>query len=253
MARVIAVASGKGGVGKTTIVTNLAAALSNFRKSVVAIDANLTTANLGLHLGIPLYPVTLNDVIKGRSKVKDALYYHSAGFRIIPGDVSLAELMMPKSSKFIEIFYKLAGEADFVLVDTAAGLGKEAQEAIKAVDEVITVTNPEMPAMTDALKLSKIAAGFETRNLGVIVNRVRGLPHEVPVNRVGEFLELPVIGKVHEDSNIGASIANRQPLVLFRPNSLAAHQIRAIAAGLIGQEYLARRPLSQRFFSWLRL
>jgi len=251
MTRIIAVASGKGGVGKTTIVSNLAAALSHFKKSVVAIDANLTTANLGLHLGIPLYPVTLNDVLKGRAKVKDALYYHSAGFRIIPGDVSLAELMTPKSAKLIDIFYKLAGEADFVLIDTAAGLGKEAQEAIKAADEIITVTNPEMPAITDALKLSKIAAGFETRNLGVVVNRVKSASYEVPLHRIGEFLELPVIGKVHEDRNVGASIANRQPVVLYRPSSMAAHQIKAIAAGLIGYQYPVKRPIGSLFFSWL--
>lgn len=252
MTRIIAVASGKGGVGKTTLVSNLAASLSHFKKSVVAIDANLTTSNLGLHLGIPLYPVTLNDVLGGRAKVKDALYYHSAGFRVIPGDVSLTKLMMPQSSKLLDVFFKLAGDADFVLIDTAAGLGKEAQAAIKAADEVITVTNPEMPALTDALKLSKIARGFGTENVGVVVNRIKGMPHEVPTHRIEEFLSLPVIGNVHEDHNVGRAIASRQPVVLYSPKSIAAQQIKAIAAGLIGESYTIRRPLTHRFFGWLR-
>jgi len=252
MTRIIAVASGKGGVGKTTVVSNLAASLSHFRKSVVAIDANLTTSNLGLHLGIPLYPVTLNDVLNGTAKIKDALYYHSAGFRVIPGDVSLSRLMVPQSNRLLDVFYKLAGDADFVLIDTAAGLGKEAQTTIKAADEVITVTNPEMPALTDALKLSKIASGFETDNLGVIVNRIKNMPHEVPSHRIEEFLGMPIIGKIHEDHNVGRSIANRQPVVLYRPNSIASQQMKAIAAGLIGEQYVIRRPLSHKFFGWLR-
>lgn len=252
MTRIIAVASGKGGVGKTTVVSNLAAALSHFRKSVVAIDANLTTSNLGLHLGIPLYPVTLNDVLNGRAKVKDALYYHSAGFRVIPGDVSLSRLMVPQSNKLLDVFYKLAGDADFVLIDTAAGLGKEAQTTIKAADEMITVTNPEMPALTDALKLSKVASDFETDNVGVIVNRIKNMPYEVPVNRIEEFLGLPVIGKIYEDHNVGKSIANRQPVVLYRPNSIASQQMKAIAARLIGEQYVIRRPVTHRFFGWLR-
>jgi septum site-determining protein MinD len=252
MTRIIAIASGKGGVGKTTVVSNLAASLSHFRKSVVAIDANLTTSNLGLHLGIPLYPVTLNDVLNGRARIKDALYYHSAGFRVIPGDVSLSRLMVPQSNKLLDVFYKLAGDADFVLIDTAAGLGKEAQATIKAADELITVTNPEMPALTDALKLSRLARSFETDNVGVIVNRVKNMPYEIPVERVREFLGLPVIGKVYEDHNVGKSIAGRQPVVLYRPNSISSQQMKAIAAALIGEEYIIRKPLADRFFGWLR-
>jgi septum site-determining protein MinD len=252
MTRIIAVASGKGGVGKTTVVSNLAAALSHFRKSVVAIDANLTTSNLGLHLGIPLYPVTLNDVLNGRARVKDALYYHSAGFRVIPGDVSVAKLMVPQSNKLLDVFYKLAGDADFVLIDTAAGLGKEAQTTIKAADEMITVTNPEMPALTDALKLSKVASDFETDNLGVIVNRIKNMPYEVPAHKIEEFLGMPIIGKIHEDHNVGRAIANRQPVVLYRPNSIASQQMKAIAARLIGEQYVIRRPVTHRFFGWLR-
>ncbi|MEM7815594.1 MAG: cell division ATPase MinD [Candidatus Aenigmatarchaeota archaeon] len=252
MTRIIAIASGKGGVGKTTIVSNLAAALSHFKKSVVAIDANLTTSNLGLHLGIPLYPITLNDVLSGKAKLKDAVYYHQSGFRVIPADISLSKLMVPQSNKLIDIFYKLAGDADFVLIDTAAGLGKEAQSAIKAADEVITVTNPEMPALTDALKLSKVARDFETDNTGVIVNRIKNASYEVPLHRIEEFLGIPIIGKIHEDHNVGKSISNRQPVVIYNPRSLAAQQIKAIAATLIGEQYVIKRPLTHRFFGWLR-
>ena len=90
MTRIITVASGKGGVGKTTLVSNLATALANFKKSVIAVDGNLTTPNLGLHLGIPLYPVTLQDVLNGHSSLNEALYYHPAGFTVLAGLVGVA-------------------------------------------------------------------------------------------------------------------------------------------------------------------
>ena len=252
MARIIAIASGKGGVGKTTVVSNLAASLAHFNKNVVAIDSNLTTSNLGLHLGIPLYPVTLNDVLNGKAKIKDALYYHPAGFRVIPGDVSLTKIMVPQSHKLVDVFYKLVDDADFILIDTAAGLGKEALASIKAADEMIMVTNPEMPALTDALKLSRIAKDFETHNLGVIVNKVKGLSHEVSDKGIEDFLETPIIGKVHDDHAVSRAIANRLPVVLHNPNSIAAQQMKAAAAFLVGREYTVRRPFTHKFFGWLR-
>ncbi|MBS3051549.1 MAG: P-loop NTPase, partial [Candidatus Aenigmarchaeota archaeon] len=72
MTRIIAVVSGKGGVGKTTMVANIGTALSKLGKNVIILDANLTTPSLGMHLGVPLYPVTLHDVLKGRANIKDA-------------------------------------------------------------------------------------------------------------------------------------------------------------------------------------
>lgn len=252
MTRIIVVASGKGGVGKTTVVSNLAAALSGFNKNVIAVDANVTTSNLGLHLGIPLYPVTLQDVLKGRATVKDALYYHPAGFRVVPADVSIKKIMVPRTESLIDVFYKLMGEADFVLVDCAAGLGREAKAAIEAADEMITVTNPELPALTDALKLGKFAEDSETRNLGVILNRVRKEKHEVKDSEVEEFLNLPIIGKVHEDISVRKSIANKMPVVIHNPRSRSAQQFKQIAANLIGEDYKPGLFIIEKLFGWLK-
>src|SRR4030042_955156 len=144
MTRVITIGSGKGGVGKTTLVSTLAAALAGFKKSVIAVDGNLTTANLGIHLGIPLYPVTLQDVLNGKAKLNDALYYHPAGFTVLPADISLRKLRLADSRELVDVFYKLVGSCDFILVDSAAGLGKEALSALEAADETIIVTNPEL-------------------------------------------------------------------------------------------------------------
>jgi septum site-determining protein MinD len=250
MTRIICVASGKGGVGKTTLVSNLASALTDFKQSVVAVDANLTTSNLGLHVGIPLYPVTLQDVLKGKARLNDAVYHHSTGFKVIPADVSLAKLMVPKAYKLVDIFSKLIGKSDFVLIDSAAGLGQEAQAAIRAADEMITITNPELPALTDALKLGGIAKKFGTKNLGVVVNRVRNKSHEMSTNEIKDFLGLPLIGHIPEDHNIGKSIANKQPLVNYNPRSKASPYFKAIAAHLIDEKY--EIGIIHRLFGWLK-
>ena len=251
MARIITIASGKGGVGKTTLVANLATALALYGKSVVALDANLTTSNLGLHLGIHLYPKTLHDVFEGKAKIHEATYHHKTGFRVVPADISLRKMRNVKSHDFVDIFYKLLEGTDFILIDSAAGLGREARSSIEAADELITVTNPELPAVTDAMKLGLLAKKFETHNLGVIVNRIKNEPHELPIEHIEEMLGVPVIGKIPEDREVRKSIAFKEPVVYHNPKSIAAQHMRAIAAKLIGEEYKPKIPWNVRLFGWL--
>jgi len=251
MTRIIALASGKGGVGKTTLVANLATSLALYGKSVVALDANLTTSNLGLHLGIHLYPKTLHDFLEGRATIRDVTYQHKTGFMVIPADISLRKIKNVKPNDFVHVFYKLMEDADFILIDSAAGLGREARASIEAADELITVTNPELPAVTDAMKLGLIAEKSETRNLGVIVNRIRNESHELPVEHIEDMLGVPAIGRIPEDREVRKSIALKEPLVYYNPKSFAAQQMRSVAATLIGEEYTPKRPWNLRLFGWL--
>lgn len=249
MARIIAVASGKGGVGKTTVVANLSAALARFNRSVIAVDANLTASNLGMHLGIPLYPKTLQDVLNRKASVRDVVYYHEDGFRVIPADVSLSKVMIPRADRLLESLYRISEGADFVLIDCAAGIGSEALEAVRAADEILVVTNPEMPALMDALKVARSAEMYETRSAGVVLNRVNGGPHEVPESEVEGFLEQHIIGRIPESRHVKASIATRRPAVSAYPRSPAAESFMKLAAELIGEEYRPSGMLS-RIFGW---
>ncbi|MDI6721594.1 MAG: AAA family ATPase, partial [Candidatus Aenigmarchaeota archaeon] len=157
MTRIIACISGKGGVGKTTVVSNLGVALAKFGRNVIVVDANLTTPNLGLHLGVPLYPTTLHDVLKGTAAIKDAIYYHDSGLKIIPAGLSLRDLRGVDSRDLPNVLLDLLGTSDIVLLDAAAGLGKETLSAIEAADETMLVANPELTSVADALKASKLA------------------------------------------------------------------------------------------------
>ena len=134
MTRIIVCASGKGGVGKTTLVANLGLALMKHSKDVIVVDANLTTPNLGLHLGIPLYPTTLHDVVKGKADIKDAIYEHESGLRIIPAGISINDLRGADPKELPNAFLGLLGATDIILVDAAAGLGRETLSALEAAD-----------------------------------------------------------------------------------------------------------------------
>ena len=253
MTRIICVASGKGGVGKTTIVANLATALTELEQNVVVIDSNMHTSNLGLHLGIPLYPVTLQDVLRGKAKIRDALYHHPNGFRVIPADISLAKRMTVKPKQLMSVVYKLIGDADFIIIDAMAGLGQEAMSAIEVADEMITVTNPELPALTDAFKLNKVANELETHNLGVVVNRIKNESHEFSVEGVKEFLNLPILSLICEDHNVRKAIGNKEPVITYRPGSRSSREFRAMAKTIIKGEYeKPKYSISQKLFGWFK-
>ncbi|MAG37954.1 septum site-determining protein MinD [Candidatus Pacearchaeota archaeon] len=236
MTRLITITSGKGGVGKTTTAINLGAALNAFGKEVVILDANLTTPNVGLHLGAPIVPVSLNHVLSGKAKIDDAIYEHGSGTKIVPSSLSIKELRTINHNKLKDVGKKLKKMADFVIYDSAAGLGDEAVASMESADELIIVTNPEIPAVTDALKASKLAEQLGKEIKGVIVTRSNGTKGEMPVANVADMLELPILGVIPEDGNIRQSVIMKDALVHTHPKCKAAKAYRKIAAKIIGKD-----------------
>lgn len=252
--RIISVISGKGGAGKTTAAANIGAALAQRGKNIMLIDANLTTPNLSLHLGIPLYPVTLHDVLRGKAYITEAIYLHPSGMRIVPASLSVGALKNVNANKLQDVLRSLIGKAEIVLIDAAAGLGREALAALDASNEALIVTNPELTAVTDALKTIKIAEKTRTKVLGVILNRVKGHKHELTAAEVQSILDYPVIAVVPEDSAVAEAIAMKTPVVHHSPKSSASKEFKRAAAHIVGEIY--REPkeqsLVEKLFGWLR-
>jgi septum site-determining protein MinD len=254
MARLISVIGGKGGVGKTTLVANLASALTEIGKDVIAVDGNLTTPNLGLHLGLHLVPNNLHSVLKGDSDLSDSIYYHPSGFKILPASMNVNDLSGVDVGKLPEVTLNLPKESDFVLMDCAAGLGREAILAIQASNEVLLITNPQMPAVADTLKTLKIAESSEKKVLGVIVNRVGRKWHELTSWEIEDILKVPVLAEIPEDENVAKATTLKTPLVEFNPHSPASVEIRRLAHWLTGREFIYEKPkpgILQRFVNWL--
>ena len=160
MSKVIVISSGKGGVGKTVTAINLAASINALGKNVVVVDANLTTPHVALHLGAPIVPISLTDVLKGKHKVKHAVYQHNSGTKVVPASISPKKLHGIKLERFGKAIQDLRKISDVVIVDSAAGLNKEVITAIKAAHDVLVITNPEIAAVTEAIKIVNLAEKF---------------------------------------------------------------------------------------------
>jgi septum site-determining protein MinD len=255
MTRLIAVIGGKGGIGKTTITSNLATVLAELGQDVVAVDANLTTPNLGLQLGLHLAPKTLHDVLRGKSKLRNATYSHPAGFKVVPGSISVKDLKGIDIGKLPEIALNLIGKVDYILLDSAAGLGQEALMALNSADEILLVTNPDLPSVTDALKTYRLATKANKKVIGVVVNRVRNKKRELKTEDIEEILGLPVLAEIPEDVSVPESISVKRPVVEYDPHSPASVEIRKLAHRLIGRAYLRRRRkkgIFKKLFGWIR-
>ncbi|MBU0466222.1 MAG: cell division ATPase MinD [Nanoarchaeota archaeon] len=249
MSRLITITSGKGGVGKTTTSINLATALNSFGKDVIVVDANLTTPNIGLHLGAPIVPISLNHILLGKAKVAEAIYEHESGTKVIPSSLSINELRRINHKKLKDVGKKLRRMADITIYDSAAGLGEEAIAAMESADELIIVTNPEIPAVTDALKTSKLIEQLGKSVKGVIVTRVKkNSKTQMPISNIAEMLELPILGVIPEDERIQQSLVMKDALVHTHPKSKPALAYKKIAAKLVNMEFNEKPSFFDKLF-----
>lgn len=248
MSKFIVIASGKGGVGKTTSAVNLAAAMSSFDEDVTLVDVNMTTPNVGLHLGAPVVPVSLNHVLSGKADLVDSIYEHESGIKVVPSSLSIKELKNLSEYSLVSATRDLRKVSDIVIFDSAAGLGEEVRASLSIADEVIIVTNPEMPAVTDALKTAKLAENMGKVVRGIIITKVRGNRTEMTLKNISEMLELPILGIVPEDYSINESLAMRNAVFLTHPNSKSAKAYRRIASKILGREIPRKKSLFARIF-----
>jgi septum site-determining protein MinD len=237
MKKIIVITSGKGGVGKTTTAINLGAAINHFGKDVLVIDGNLSTPNIGIHLNSPEVPVNLNDVLSKDSDAFEAVYEHESGMKIMPSSLSVTELEKLKPEKMFDFKDEFKKISDYVILDSAAGLGNEATAAIKMADELIIVTNPEMPAIADALKTVKLAERLNIPVRGVIMTRVRKDKIEMQPETVKDMLEIPVIGMIPEDLTIKEALNLKDAIIHTHPQSKPSRAYKEIAAQIVDVEY----------------
>ncbi|MFA5953058.1 MAG: cell division ATPase MinD [Candidatus Pacearchaeota archaeon] len=250
MKKIIVITSGKGGVGKTTTAINLGAAMNFFGKDVLIIDANLSTPNVGIHLNSPEVPVNLNHVLSNKAEPFEAVYEHSSGLKIIPSSLSVKELKQIRPERLLDYKEDFKKLGQYILVDSAAGLGIEATSAMRLADEIILVTNPELPAITDALKTIKIAESLNKPIKGIIITRVRKNKSEMQPEDVRTMLEAPILGMIPEDISVQESINYKDALIHTHPTSKSARAYKEIAARILNVDYDSSKD-KPGFFKWM--
>jgi MinD-like ATPase involved in chromosome partitioning or flagellar assembly len=130
----------------------------------------------------------------------------------------------------------VVGKKDFVLIDSAAGIDNEVRAAIEASDKVIIVTNPEMPAVVDALRVKALAEKHKREIVGVVINKVRKEKFELTDREIEEILGLHVIGKIPHHKKVRESIAIKNPVFSYSPHSPVSSEIKKLSHILAGEE-----------------
>ena len=229
--RIIAIASGKGGVGKTTIALNLGFAMASLKKNVLVIDTDVSLPNLDLYTGLEKPLITLLDVLNGSANIQSAIYSIQMGLNIMPCGSSLEALRSVDIDKLGDIISELKNsEYDFVILDVAAGLSRFSLLPMTFSDEVILVVNPDPASISDAQKVRTVSGLTDMKITGIIVNKYKKNAYD----DIGIKLGLPVLGVVPEDDAVIRSRDSRKPIILLKPRSSTSKAIMQIARKVCG-------------------
>ena len=231
-AKVVAVTSGKGGVGKTNIAVNLAIRLSEMGRKIILIDADLGTANADVLCNLAPGG-NLAHVVAGRKTLSDALVPAPGGFNLIPGASGLAQMAALgeyERNQLIDQIQHLQTQADLIIIDTGAGVSPNVLSFALGADQILVVTTPEPTAVTDAYAAIKTARRQkENLDVSVLVNMVQGDEEGRQVfGRIEsvcrKFLDMNIryAGHVDADARVGLAVRRRRPFVLENPSCPAS-------------------------------
>ncbi|RLG57470.1 MAG: septum site-determining protein MinD [Hadesarchaea archaeon] len=231
--RLIAIASGKGGVGRTTIAANLGIALAELGKSTIIVDAGLTTPDLALLFKLEKSVYTINDALAGEISISEVLYTGPKGVKIAPAAVSLDQMRRAKPEYLAGLMRTVPEGTDFVIIDTPSGLRRETIAALRASREVLLITIPDMVSVSDCMKTRLISEFLGLSPIGMVLNRVRGEEFEISAKEIESILNVPVIGLIPEDEDANRALNKGIPLIILEPKSRAARAIGALAERLV--------------------
>jgi septum site-determining protein MinD len=262
-AKVVTITSGKGGVGKTTVTANLAAALAMMGKKVVALDADIGLRNLDVVMGLENRIVyDLVDVVEGRCRLRQAMIKdkRQPELYLIPA-AQTRDKMAVSPSDMILVCDQLRQEMDYVIIDSPAGIERGFRNAIAPADQVLIVTNPEVSAVRDADRIIGIVEAEEKGPAKLIINRVKPLMvargDMLSIEDVLDILAIDLIGVIPDDESILISSNQGTPLAMSSVNGASAGQaFRNVAQRLDGVDVplldLAyKASLMERLRDWL--
>ena len=243
--KVLAVTSGKGGVGKTNIVTNLAIALARQGARVLILDGDLGLANVDLLLGIaPQYD--LQDAILGDRRIEDIVLEGPDGIRVVPassGVEELANLDEYRTECLLRSLASIEQDVDMILIDAPSGIGTHAVTLSQAADEIVVVTTPEPTSFSDAYAMIKVLSQRALKTTpALLVNQANSENEALEVaKRVQSVakrflnLEVPYLGFVLADESVPKSVVRQEPFLSTYPYSPASSCILRLARRILGQ------------------
>jgi flagellar biosynthesis protein FlhG len=241
--RIIAITSGKGGVGKTTVAVNLALAFAQCGRRTLLFDGDFGMANVHVFAGINP-SVTVLDVLDGHISVGEALIDGPAGLKVLCGASGISRIACLDARQLDELtgqMCRLAGKFDIIILDTGAGIGREVLSLLSMADEVLVVATPNLASNLDAYGVIKAAHEAQiAANFGVLANQAAteaeaNVVRERLVNCAAQFLKLSVrdLGWLPRAPRIESANQSRESVILRSPNSEVARRFRSLAAGFL--------------------
>ncbi len=232
--KIVGVISIKGGVGKTTVVSNLAAALAKQGRKVLAIDANFSAPNLGIHVGVVNKENTIHEVIAGKIDASEAIYPNEAGFDIMPArllPIRIDPLRLKRKISALKNSY------DFILIDSSPNLNEEMAATMAASDELIVVSSPDFATLSCTMRAVKAAREKKVPITGLVLNRVRNKHYELTLDEIESSTEVPVVGLMPEEEKVLEALSVTTPVVVFAPRKDVSIEYQKLAAAISGGKY----------------
>lgn len=257
-APVFAVTSGKGGVGKTNVVANLATALARSKKRVMAIDADLGLANLDLFLGVkPKH--TLADVFSGAAALDEVIVANRDGVLLLPGASGVQEITTLSRDQKAVLLTELdvmSHELDLVLVDTGSGISDVVTYFTSAAQEIVVVVTPELASITDAYALIKVlASAHGCKRFAILANNVAD---QAQARRLFDTLSgtalrflnasLEFLGWIPRDPHLLVAMAQARTVVTDAPNSPAGRAFAVLAERFVQMASRSKVKGNVQFF-----
>lgn len=244
--RVIAITSGKGGVGKTNLAVNLAVGLQLAGQKVLLIDADIGMANVNLLMG-SVTNRSLIDLLDSGVELEDVVEEGVAGVKYISGVASIEATLSLSRSEQKKLHKKLgrcSEFADIIIIDTGAGLNRNVIEFVLAAEEVLLITTPEPTALADAYAVIKAYSNYTNRrNLKLVVNRIRDEEEcDEVVEKINQttkkFLgvEVDCLGYIYEDKVVRESVHKQEPFLIVNPDAAASRCVIELVKSLLSGE-----------------
>jgi flagellar biosynthesis protein FlhG len=261
--RVLALTSGKGGVGKTTFAVNLAVRLAEMNRKVALFDADFGLGNICISMGLDP-DLTLEHIFFGNKTIREVCIQGPRGIQIIPGGSGIESLTrIPKESmmQFATDLQAFAQDQDYFIMDTGAGIGQNVMFFLKIAHEIILVTTPEPTAMADAYGLIKAFFEIQPRaRVFLLINRCHSTMEAKTVENkfkvaVRKFLRKPVdfLGFVMQEAQVLEASRNQKVYILEYPNSVVSKNMFRVANKLDGAAVKGDQPsLLERIMDFLQ-
>ncbi|AIY90730.1 P-loop NTPase [Geoglobus acetivorans] len=235
---VIAITSGKGGVGKTTISVNTAIALSSVGRTLI-IDGDIALPNVHVLIGLEEFDQTFLDALRNPGMVEDAIKRveyvvgrAKVSVDVLPASTSLDSLEKADITRFGDIVEILEPDYDFLIIDVAAGLSKYALMPMLSAEKTYVVTNPDRISVSDASRVVNVATEAGVYVSGVVVNRYRG--DKKALDEIQERVHTEIAGIIRESSIVRRSWENGIPFVVSHPSSAVSRDVTRLAMNIAG-------------------